>query len=468
MKALLISSPRFGTVSRTDIAPPLNLLYVAAVLGHHGVESVLFDMNLVSVSLEANADEERLASLRARVLTYEPDLVGVSCLTTAHFPFMRRVASLVRQLAPNAKIILGGVHATLFARDILANCPDFDYIILGEGEEQVAALAESLASSSTGDLSHIQSLGWRTADGTVRINERTGYITDLDTIPMPAWNLIDFDSYYREHSSWYNPKGHDIRISIPILATRSCPYDCNFCCAHKTMGRGFRKRSPENVADEIEYHVRHYGHQYFGFADDNLTLDKRHAIAVCEEIGRRGLEVQFESFNGYNLASLDAEVVEALAAAGCVYAILPVEHGCERMRNEVIGKHLPDEKVFEVMALYRKHGIQTRAMFIMGFPEDTPESLDKTRQMIHRLQPDMVDVFTLIPFPGTKVFQQAMRDALFVEHVDQASLWKGLFRLDTKESGFYLKPYSMSLDELAGWRRTFDDISAGLLARRIR
>ncbi|MDZ7618776.1 MAG: radical SAM protein, partial [Patescibacteria group bacterium] len=447
MKALLVSSPKLGTVTRTDIAPPLNLLYVAAVFRRHGVECSLFDMNLVSISSSTEAEDQRLAALRAEVLECQPDIVGISCLTTAHFPFMRRAASLVRHAAPHAKILLGGVHGTLFAADILANCPDFDYIILGEGEEQVGALAERFAANNASDPSQIQSLAWRGRDGKTCISQRTGYITDLDTIPMPAWDLIDFTRYYRNHAHWHNPKGHDIRISIPILATRSCPYDCNFCCAHMTMGRGFRKRSPGNVADEIEYHVRHFGHRYFGFADDNLTLDKRHAIAVCEEIVRRRLDIQFESFNGYNLASLDAEVVAALAAAGCVYAILPVEHGCERMRNDVIGKHLPDRKVFEVMALYREHHIQTRAMFIMGFPEDTPESLDRTRRMIEELAPDMVDVFTLIPFPGTKVFRQATRDGLFVDHVDQSRLWEGLFRLDTKDSGFYLKPYTMSLEE---------------------
>ncbi len=468
MKALLVSSHRFGTVSRRDIAPPLNLLYIAAVARSHGVEPLLLDMNLVRPSSDAKADEERLDALRSQVLACNPEIVGISCLTTAHFPLMRQAAVCVRRVVPKAKILLGGVHATLFAREILENCPDIDYIVMGEGEEQTAALMKRLVEGSAGDLSHIQALAWRTPDGTVTVNERRSYIQCLDEVPMPAWDLVEFDQYYCDHSQWYNPKGHDIRISIPILATRSCPYDCNFCCAHMTMGRGFRKRSPGNVVDEIEYHVRRFGHRYFGFADDNLTLDKRHAIAVCEEIVHRGLDIQFESFNGYNLASLDAEVVEALAAAGCVYAILPVEHGCDRMRNEVIGKHLPEEQIFEVMRLYRKHGIQTRAMFIMGFPEETPQSLEKTRKMIEELAPDMADVFTLIPFPGTKVFRQAIRDNLFIQQVDRSRLWDGTFRLDTKESGFYLKPYAMSLDELTAWRRTFDDITAALLARRSR
>ncbi len=465
MKALLISSFSLGTVSRTDIAPPLNLLYIAAVLRDHGVTPVLLDMNLVSVSTDSEADEERLEAIRSKLLEEAPEIVGISCLTTAHFPFMRKAAETTRRLLPKAKIVLGGVHATLFAREILGNCMDFDYIIIGEGEEQTAELAKAFLKGSVEDLSHIQSLAWRTPSGQVMINPRKNYIEKLDLLPMPAWEMIDFPLYYRDHSNWYNPKGHDIKMSIPILSTRSCPYDCNFCSAHKTMGRGFRKRSPLNVVDEIEYHVNQYGHNYFGFADDNLTLDKKHVLAVCNEISRRGLDIQFESFNGYNLASLDSEVVDALASAGCIYAILPIEHGCDWMRNEIIGKTLHREKIFEVMSLYRKHKIQTRTMFIMGFPEDTPETLQETVKMIEELAPDMTDIFTLIPFPGTKIFRQSIQDNLFIHKVDETRLWNGSLQLDTKGSEFYIKPYSMSLDKLTGWRHTFDNISSALLAR---
>lgn len=466
MKALLISSSRFGGVSRSDIAPPLNLLYIAAVFRKSGVASQLLDLNLVPVSGPDKANDEQMAAIRAQLLAYTPDIVGISCLTTAHFPFMLKVAVLARKVLPRTKILLGGVHATLFAREILEHCQEFDFLVLGEGEEQTAKLAKAISLGKLDDLSGIQALGWRTPSGEVRINPRRNYIEDLDSIPMPAWDMIDFKLYYRNHSNWYNPKQHDIKISIPLLSTRSCPYDCNFCSAHETMGRGFRRRTPSHVVDELAYHVNTFGHRYFGFADDNLTLDKRYVIDVCREIAKRGLDIQFESFNGYNLASLDDEVVDALASVGCIYAILPIEHGSDRMRNEVIGKRLPREKIFEVMNLYKKHKIQTRAMFIMGFPEDTADTLEETRRMVGDLAPDMADVFTLIPFPGTRVFRQAIRDGLFIRDIDESSLWEGVLPLNTKGAEFYIKPYAMSLEELIHWRKGFDAISADLLARK--
>lgn len=467
MKALLISSHKLDIISRMDISPPLNLLYIAAVLRNIGVSSQLLDLNLIPMNREKNdLEKTRLEYVSSQVFEYKPDIVGISCLTTTHFPFMRKIAAMIHDILPEAKLLIGGVHATLFAREILENCPEFDYVIMGEGEEQTAALVTSFLNGNVDDLSHIQSLAWKTPSGEIVINPRINYIKNLDDIPMAAWDMINFTGYYKDHSNWYNPKGHDIKISIPLLATRSCPYNCNFCSAYKTMGRGFRKRSASKIVDEIQYHVNTFGHQYFGFADDNLTLEKAYLIEVCNEISKRGLDIQFESFNGYNLASLDAEAINALASVGCIYAILPIEHGCDKIRNEIVGKKLPREKIFEVMNLYRKNNIQTRAMFIMGFPEDTSNTLQETKQMIYELSPDMVDVFTLIPFPGTRVFEQAIKDKLFVNQVDETQLWNGSLRLDTKDTNFYLKPYNMSLEELSCWRLTFDRISTELLEKR--
>ena len=466
MNILLVSSFNFDNVSRVDIAPPLNLLYIAAVLRATGVSVELYDLNMVPVSDMNKSEEERLQSLRSKLMECKPDMLGISCLTTAHFPFMRKLASSAKQILPTVKIVIGGVHASLFAKEILENCSYFDFVIIGEGEEQITQLAKAVDGGNLEDLSLIQSLGWVNAAGDVVINPRKYYIENLDKIPMPAWDLVDFNCYYRDHANWYNPKQHDIKISIPILSTRSCPYDCNFCSAYTTMGRGFRKHSPRRVVDEIEYHINMYNHNYFGFADDNLTLDKKHVLGICDEISRRGLDIQFESFNGYNLASLDEEVVNALASVGCIYAILPIEHGSDWMRNKIIGKKLPRDKIFEVMSLYKKHRIQTRAMFIMGFPEDTSETLGETFKMIEELGPDMADVFTLIPFPGTRVFKQVVDEGLLVENIDESQLWAGMLPLNTKGNEFYIKPAAMTLDELAYWRRNFDNISAALMEKR--
>ncbi|MBF0530246.1 MAG: radical SAM protein, partial [Deltaproteobacteria bacterium] len=176
------------------------------------------------------------------------------------------------------------------------------------------------------------------------------------------------------------------------------------------------------------------------------------------EIVRRGMVIQFESFNGYNLASLDEEIVAAMVEAGCVYVIPPIEHANEYIRNKIIGKHLSRDKIYEVVALYKKYNLLTRGLFIMGFPEDTRETLDETHRMILDLNLDMNNVFNLIPFPGTKVFEQARRDNLFLGEVNADRLWEGAWDLNAVRSCFYLKPYQMTLEDLEEYRKIFDGL----------
>ena len=120
------------------------------------------------------------------------------------------------------------------------------------------------------------------------------------------------------------------------------------------------------------------------------------------------------------------------------------------------------------MDLYKQFRIQTRTMFIMGFPEETEETLNETKRMIDELDPDMVDVFTLIPFPGTRIFKQVMAEKLLIKNIDESLLWTGTIPLDTKTSEVYIKPYNMSINSLLSWRKLFDEITLSKLNRRSR
>ena len=222
------------------------------------------------------------------------------------------------------------------------------------------------------------------------------------------------------------------------------------------MGRGYRTHSPERVVDEIEQLYSVYGINYFGFVDDNLTLNKKHIVSICDQIVRRRMNIQFESFNGYNIASMDEEIVAAMCEAGCVYVIMPIEHGSDDIRNAIIGKKLSREKIYTCAKLYKKYGLLTRGVFIMGFPEETEATLEDTLRMMHELELDMYNVFTLIPFPGTKVFEQAMRDGLFLHAIDHSTLWEGTLELNALCTQFFIKPYDLSIDTLARYRETFD------------
>lgn len=452
---ILVSSYQPSTVSRIDLSPPLSVLLLMGALEQAGYAARMVDLNLF-VPTSALDEHEFYTNRIAEEIVNEQTLVGFSCLTTAHFPFFRAASARLKTRFPGIRIAIGGCHSSLFARDILDHCPDIDYIGIGESEEQIVQLVAGLDSDWINFQPDIEAFAWRDLGGHVCLNERKVFNKDLDSIYHPAWQSVDFTRYYRDHSNWHNPKGHEIKISIPIQTSRSCPFSCNFCSSIEVNGRGYRCRSASSIVDEIEFHVDHFDHRYFGFVDDNLTVSKKHILSIMNEIVRRHLDIQFESFSGYHIATLDEEMVSALVAGGCVYTLMPIEHGNERMRNQIIGKRLPTEKIFQVVDMYRRFDVLIRAIFIMGFPEDSDETLTDTLAMIEQMHVDLIDVFTLIPYPGTRVFDQAMRDNLFIDKIDRTELWSGHYKLSNQAGDFYIKPYTMSIDDLSEWRERFN------------
>ena len=458
MNILLIACPKLEWMQDSKGTIPVPLLYLANVLHQAGFSSHILDLSVVKSNPEVDPFDNLMLKINNAISNLDPAIIGFNCFVSQHLPLIMRIAKRVRKALPNVHITIGGTHPSIFFKDILANCLEFDSVIIGEGEEQIVALANCVK-KKINNFDKIHSFAYR-INGTVVFNKRHSYISDLDQLPDSSWDLINFSDYFSDHSSWHNPKKHDIRISVPILTSRSCPFSCNFCACHATMGRRFRKRSPKRVVGEIEHLHREYGINYFGFIDDNVNLDKSHVMEICEEIMRRRLDIQFEPTCGLHLASMDEDIAKALSKAGCVFARLPIEHGNEYIRNKIIGKNLKREQIFRAAQSLRKCGMRISTMSIMGFPEDTPQTLQDTYDLLMELKADLNYVFNLIPFPGTKVFEQAKREGLLLSTFSEEQIWKGEIDLDPvqKAQQYYLKPKNMSFEELDYFRNKFNEI----------
>lgn len=458
MRVSLIAPAKLPNLKATRGTIPLPLLYLASALRVRNHTPLISDLSVIAgltTDFRGDLPEGWLQSIHR----FSPELFGINCFTSLHFQFVMHVAKTLRKNYPNIPIVVGGSHPSLFPKDILANCPYIDFIIVGEGEEQITQLVDALSLNGfNANLSHIQSFAWR-KDGKILYQPRKSFVADLDTLPDPAWDLINFSDYHSDHSQWNNPKNLSFKLAVPIVSSRSCPFKCNFCAAYTTMGRKFRMRSPQRVVDEIQMLHEYYGENYFDFLDDNMNLNKKHILTICSEICKRGLNIEFETLSGLHMGSLSDEVVDALDQAGCVFVRLPIEHGNDRIRNEIIGKRLDREKIYAVCAAFkRKPSIRTAGLFIMGFPEDTCETLEDTRKMILDLRLDLNQVSSLLPFPGTRVFEQASRDGLLLRNYNVDSLWAGETCLDTNKSEFSLLPYAMTMEELMTYRTIFDNL----------
>lgn len=455
MNILLISPHKLESLKDSKGTIPVPLLQIAAILKKNNHKVIIYDFSVLKDQFKESNVQLAMQKLLADV---KPELIGINCFTTLHFPFVQMLCRIIKRYNKNLSIVLGGIHPSLFAEEILTNDPTVDFIVIGEGEQQLELLANCFQNQVFNNLKDIPSFAFRDNNGQIVITERDGFINDLDSLPIPDWDMINLDRYYADHSSWYNPKKLHFKTCIPILTSRSCPFSCNFCACHITMGRKFRKRSPERVVDEIQMLHEQKGQNYFGFIDDNVNLDKDHIIEICNEIIRRDLDIQYETTCGVHIASLSDEVINAMADSGCVFVRLPLEHGNDYIRDKIIGKNLPREKIFSAVQQLKNRKIFTSSMFIMGFPEDTVDTLEDTYQMICELQLDLNYVFNLIPFPGTRVFQQALDDHLLIDKFDVNDLWKGLVNLDPVQDDcrFFIKPYKMTLEELMHYRKLFD------------
>jgi len=459
MNILLISCRKLDWMQESKGTIPVPLLYLAAALRREGYTTSILDLSIMKTEVGETPDESSLSAIEQYIHQHTPALIGFNCFVSQHFPFIADAAKHIRTLSPEIHVTVGGSHPTLFAGDILNNCLDIDSIVLGEGEETIVALAKAVEKRRIADLASAQAIAFRVGDRVIT-NPRTSYLSDLDALPESAWDLINLEDYYSDHTGWHNPKNMDIRLSIPILTSRSCPFNCNFCACHKTMGRTFRMRSPGKIVDEIEHLNKEYGMNYFGFIDDNINLSKHHIIGICDEIIRRKLDIQFEPTCGLYLGHVDEEVAYSLGKAGCVFARLPVEHGNDHIRNTVIGKNLPREQIFRAKKLLKDNGMRVSTMSIMGFPEDTAATLQDTYDLLLELNADLNYVFNLIPFPGTRLFEQAVQEGLLLGHFDTTALWRGEADLDPvqKTQQYYLKPKNMSFAELDVFREKFNNI----------
>lgn len=456
MKVLLITPYlEDSQEKRNDFLPSGALLCLAAVLREAGHTPILLDLNSRTTHAQPEPTKYCIERILSTISSEQPGLIGISFLFSGFMNTARTYAQAIKKHAPHLKIITGGIHATTFAREILCNCPEFDYIALGEGEAQMVDVTNRTARNDMGDLSTIKSFAYRDESGVPRINQEREWLNYAE-MPMQAWDLVNFADFEMDLSNYSNFKGHKLTNVVPVISERGCPYKCTFCDMYIVQGRKVRRRSPSKFVDELEYLVKECDQRFFTFMDDNLTVDNRHILGICQEIIRRNLDIQFTTSGGLGMNSLRTDVIDAMVAAGMTSALLAPEHGSDYIRNDVIKKGLSRDTIFKVVEDLRKHRVSLAGNWIMGFPEDTNETLQETMDMIDELRLDRNWVGTVIPFPGTPLFDQCVRDNLFIEDIDVKNLWQTPVR--AHQDGSVIKPYAMSIDELQAWRQKFIDI----------
>lgn len=392
MKTLLINAP-----IRLEARPnciPYGLATVAAVLRERGHEVKIYD---------ANALRPDARRLEQDLLRAEWDIAGVSGLVTT-FSFQVWIIERLKAMNPQAPVVSGGGLATSIPRLLFKNAP-LDFAVLGEGEETMAELVETL---ERGDAPlSVQGLAYR-EEGRVRITPPRPNIPDLDTVPFPAWDLLPMEVYLpnpvwggeARNSSGFPPH---VRVSrsMNVISSRGCPFACEFC--YHLFGRShYRFRSAENVAAEVEQLVDRYGVDFVGFVDDNMMASEKRLLEFCDLLERRKLPITWGCHA--RVTSAKPDILQRMAETGCVWIGYGIESGSQRILD-AMNKKVRVEEARRAVLRTRQAGMFANTTFIFGYPGETLETIQETIDFKKSLGIRCGSFFAT-PYPGTPLYEK--------------------------------------------------------------
>ncbi len=370
---------------------PLGIAYLARQALDLGWEVFVLDRDLM---LAKNGLDLELADRRSRerLVAERPDIVGISA-TTPIVSDAYHCAKMVKELLPQAKVVLGGVHASVLPEQSLAECPEIDYLVRGEGELTLADILRGKPAEK------IPGLCFR-SQGKIVVNEDRPPLADIDSLGLPARHLLDMAEYTKK--SKYLIRGVSLR-GTSIFTSRGCPYSCTFCAGPLAFGRGVRFHSVPHVIREIEELVADYRIEGLYFADDMFSSRRDRALAICDELIKRGLNKKLVFAVQLKVTVADETLLLKLKEAGCIQVEYGFESGSQRILD-LMNKGVKVEQNYRAAELTRKLGIRFLANIISGMPGETREDFMETVRFLERTKPDVTGFYKLILLPGSKLY----------------------------------------------------------------
>ena len=367
--------------------PPLNIMYLAAALEKASMSVKILDDDLYQVG------PLKIANLASKI---DPVVVGVTA-TTATIKNALKYVKAIKKTLPNTLTVIGGPHPTFIPEETLKAGDALDVVVIGEGEETLAEVAEEYKKNELKNFSNVKGIYYRD-NGRINATPPRPLIKNLDELPFPARHLIPFKEYKTSQSQ-----------AGGIITSRGCVFNCNYCSSSLIMGKKFRSRSAENVVDELEVLVYKYGVNDIAFLDDIFMLNKRRARAVADEIKNRGLDISFVTSS--RVDTVNQELLECLKSAGMSTLYCGIESGSQRVLD-IMGKGITLKQAEDAIKAAKKVDINVLGSFILGYPGETAQEMDQTIDFSIKLDPDYSQFSILTPFPGTPIYYELKQKGL--------------------------------------------------------
>lgn len=405
-------------VSRVSVFFPLGIAYIASYLETHGD----YEIEVLDALIEGDVHEGRSIdegnSIRYGLTDDEieeyvkdcaPDVVGVSCLFAAIEKDAINVCRIVKKVNSDIVTVVGGAHAGAVAFDLIDRRKEIDFVIQGEAEIVFHELILAIESGS--GFKELDGIAYRQGD-TSLLQPKTKYIENLDSLPFPARHLFDVEKYFEKASA------HGTNKLFPytqMITSRGCPFNCTFCALGNHWGKKQRMRSAKNVLDEMEYLIKTYGVREIHFEDDNLTADKKRALEIFDGIIERKFDIIWVVPSGMAVAALDEELLRKMKESHCYSVTLAIESGNQWVVSKLMRKPVNLKNVPDLVKTIKKVGLEAKAFFIIGYPDETKETIWQTVNFARELELDWAVFSIASPIPNTEMFKTCIEKGYFKE-----------------------------------------------------
>ncbi len=419
IETLLIAPPI--TIPKNMIKrciPPLGLSYIAASL-----ESAGLNVSMVDCTVEGYDQEIYEDGLMTYGLTPEdierklrqckvPDVVGTSVLFSTDLDNLFTLTRIVKKVFPDATVVVGGLHPTIYPKDIFELDQKYhgtqrtvDFVIRGEGEYRLVKFINHLKSGVV-DRNADGLAGY--IDGEFFCNHQRETVQDLDALPFPAYHLLPMEKYFKINIP-FSPVPQGGRVA-QLLTSRGCPISCTFC-ASTNLYKKYRVRSVDNIMREIFRLKEKYDIDEIQFADDNLTLDRKHSVDFFTRL--KETNIKWCTPNGTMINTLTPELVDLMAKSGLYQITLSLDSANVRTLKELHHKPVNLDSIPGLIAKAKEYGIFTHGTLVVGMPGETLEEIEEGFEFAkEKLHFTSVSVFVATAIPGSELYHQSLEKGL--------------------------------------------------------
>jgi len=426
MKVLLVNPPPplkeryFGT-------PPLGLMCLASTLKLRGHQVKILD--LFSFGEKA----EKVSEVLEREVF---DVMGITGMSLQHNAILK-TCEIAKSVQPRIVVAVGGAHASALP-SLLLKDENIDFVFRGESDYAFPSLLNKINDPT--EWQSILGLCFKTNEGFhVSFPE---IVEDVDSLPFPAWDLIDLKRYIGHHHGFF----YEREPIGKIITSRGCPYPCTFCAAHIVHSKVWRPQSPKRVISEIDRLVKEEEIRELHIEDDNFSLDLKRAKSIFREIIGRQYALKISFPNGIRMDRLDEELLKLMRRGGVYSITFGIESGSPRILQK-IKKNITVEHIERQVKKVKKYGFYTQAFFIVGFPYERKRDIEETIRFALKLDLDAAFFGTYVPLPGSQDFEELIgAGKISLEKMD----WDHLFSSEAQDASLYLTSHEIeSLQRLA-------------------